>query len=470
MKTFVKISTTLIFVLALIVLLNTAEAREEEKELVAGKATTMSTDYNIGDVAVTDQSVVDYVVQKNRQEIYLNPLKAGRVTLTIWDDQDKVRDVFVLKVVSEKIDTVMRVVNEELKNVSGITIKLIGNQTILISGEVGTSSDLDLITQVTARHPQIENKATLSGKVLEVTAEQIEKAVDIPGITVRPVRGQLVMEGLTYSADVYKKIDTIAKLYKPDIVNLVEVREGARRPGYTKTVKLDVYFMEIKNSAIRSFGINWAPGSTLKEAAESNKDSGSAFGLINFNSIVGFIFNLAPKLRWIHETNRGRVLEKTNFIVKSGDPVDFYSGTQIPYFTANSVTFKEIGIRIHAEPITHDNDVDLNINVDVSAPSATISQGIDTNTVNTTVYVKNGESVVLGGLLRNNDVKSYNKVPDNLDTTNALFTLFLSKDFRTNKSQFYIFMEPTVVEEPSTAEIELKRWLELNDSVDAERR
>lgn len=452
-----------------------SQNKNSEMELVTGHSMTQSYDYTIGDVAMSDQSVVDYIIQASRKEIYFNPLKEGRSTFTIWDDQGKVRDVVLLKVVSIAIDSVMRDVKSELSSVPGITIKLIGDKTVLITGEVGSSSELAIINQLQSRYPQVQSKVTLSAHVLEVTAKQIEEALNTPGITVRPVRGSLVMEGMTYSRDVHKRLDTIARLYKEDIVNLVEVREGSRRPGYDKTIKMDVYFMEIKNSAIRSFGINWSPGSTLKESAEKGSGGGqggggSPFGLIDFNSVVGFVFNLVPKLKWIHETNRGRVLEKSAFVVKSGEPANFYSGTQIPYFSSAGVTFKEVGIRVKAEPIVHDSNVDLSINVNVSSPSATVSQGIDTNEVNTTVYTKSGEAVVLGGLLRNNDVKTYNRVPPELQTTNALFTLFLSKDFQTNKSQFYIFIEPNVIEKQSTAEVELKRWLELNDAVNDERK
>lgn len=447
-----------------------ASAKQEEKEMVVGRAETVDVDYEIGDVALTDKSIMDYLIQRNRKQIYLNPMREGRVTLTLWDTQDRARDVFIIKVVTANIDTVLRTVTSELSRVPGVKVKLVGNNVIQLTGELGSTSDLKLVEQVASRYPQVENKTTLSSYVLEVTADQIKKAIDIPGIDVRPVKGKLVMEGITYSRDVYKKIDTIAKLYENDVVNLVEVREGNRRPGYMRTVKLNVYFMEIKNNAIRSFGINWAPGSTVQNAANNNAGSGNTFGLIDFNSIVGFVFNLLPKIKWIHETNHGRVLEKTDFVVKSGDPVHFYSGTQVPYFSNNSVIFKEIGVRIDAEPITHEDDVDLKIKVSVSSPSATVNQGIDTNEVDTTVYVKSGEAVVLGGLLRNNDVKSFNRVPPNLDTSNALFTLFLSRDFQTNRSQFYIFLEPTVIETPSTAELELKRWLELNDSINAARR
>jgi Flp pilus assembly secretin CpaC len=470
-KVLCKITAAVIVMVVMMTSLRSADAAKEQyRELVVGRAVTMDTNYEVGDVAITDPSVVDYIVQSNRKEIYLNPQREGRATLTIWDDKDRVKEVIVLNVVSVKIDTVFRHVKSELRNVSGISIKLVGNRSILITGEVGSSENLKLVDEVAKKYSQVQSKVTLSKHVLEVTADQIEKAIDTPGITVRPVRGKLVMEGLTYSKDVYKKIDTVAKLYKDDIINLVEVRAGTRRPGFQKTVSLNVYFMEIKNSAIRSFGINWAPGSTVQSAAQQNAGSGNMFGLIDFNSIVGFVFNLLPKIRWVHENNRGRVLEKANFVVKSGDPVDFYSGTQIPYFTSSSVTFKEVGIRINAEPITHGDNVDMKIKVNVSSPSATVSQGVDTNEINTTVYVKQDEAVVLGGLLRNNDVKTINKVPPNLDTHNALFTLFLSRDFQTNKSQFYIFMEPVVVNAPSTAEMELKRWLELNDAVNATRR
>lgn len=445
---------------------------EKERELVVGRAITVNTDYTIGDVAVTDQSVVDYIVQRNRMEIYLNPLKEGKATLTIWDNRSKVQEVYSLKVVSVKIDSLLREVKSALGHISGIRIDLIGNQNIRIIGEVSSSADLNLIKKYEEKYPQIKAKVSLSSRALSITADQIKSAIDIPGIDVRAVRGNLVMEGLTYSKDAYKKIDTIARLYKNDIINLVEMRQSNRRPGYDKSVKLDVYFMEVKNSAIRSFGINWAPGSTPSSAAANIGGGGVSQGMsfIDIPAIFGFIVNLLPKIRWIHETNRGRVLEKAGFVVKSGESVNFYSGTQIPYFNATSVTFKEVGIRIKAEPIVHDSDVDLNINVTVSSPSSRVSQGVDTNEVSTTVYVKSGEAVVLGDLLRNNDVKTYNKVPPNVDPSSAIFSLFLSRDFQTNKSQFYIFILPTTVEKMTTAESELKRWLELNDAVNEARR
>src|SRR3989338_10600249 len=109
---------------------------------------------------------------------------------------------------------------------------------------------------------------------------------------------------------------------------------------------------------------------------------------------------------------------------------------KIPYQTQNEIEFKEVGATITASPIAYNSAVDLKITVKISSLSSTVSGAIDRNEVTTSLYVKSGESVVLGGLLRNNDVKTYNKPPDKLDTTTALFPLFFSRDFQTNKSQF----------------------------------
>ena len=462
--------TYLTVLLALFSTTHDLQAKIKDQQLVIGRSITLDTKYEIGDIAITDPSILDYVVRENRKEIYLNPLKEGYVTLTIWNNRDKIQDTVTFNVVSVALDSILQDLKENLRKATGIRINVINNETIVMSGQANSKSELELARNLSNKYAQVQNEVSLSKRVIQVMAQQIEKAVGMPGVHVRSVRGALMLEGVVYSQDAHKKADTIARLYEKDIINVIEVRPSNRRPGKDKSVKIDVYFMEIKNSAIKSFGINWAPGAQIQSAANNNVGSGTTFGLIDVNAIVGFIFNLLPKLRWINETNRGRVLERANFIVKSGQSTDFYSGTEIPYFSSQGkVTFKEVGVSVKASPIVSGNDVDLEIDVGVSAPSSSVSQGIDKNNITTTTYVKSGHSVVLGGLLRNNDTKSYNKVPDGLDTNSALFTLFLSKDFRTNKSQFYIFIKPRIVDQPTGAELELRRWLEVNDKIDQER-
>ncbi len=448
-----------------------ASAKLGDLQLVIGDSQTLKTDYEIGDIAITDSSVVQYIVRDSRKEIYINPLKEGQTTLTVWDKADQLQDKINITIVPINMDAVLKQAQSYVDDMLGVRVVVEGN-VVKLTGEVNSPADLKSIQSFCVKNPRVINEVTLSNKAMDVIATRIEQALSTPGITVRSIRGQLIMEGLTYSADIHKKIDQIARLYDKDIINLVEVRSSNRRPGSDKIVKMDVYFMEIKNSAVRSFGINWAPGSTLQAAAAEGAGSSSGlFGLgEGINSLVGFVFNLLPKIRWVHETGRGRILERPSFIVKSGENVDFFSGSEIPYYGGESVEFKEVGVRVHAEPIAYQNDVDLKIKVDISSLSSTTDKGIDHNNLDTTVYVKSNQAVVLGGLIRSGDVKTFNKVPKGVDTTSALFSLFLSRDFQTNESQFYIFIVPTVTDTQQPAEMKLKQWLELHKELDYSRK
>lgn len=475
MRSNLKTNKIAIFTVAIILSLlglQAANAELKDMQIVLGDTQTINTDYKIGDVAVGNESIVQFIVRDNRTEIYINPIKQGDTKLTIWDTNSEKRDEIVINVVSINIDKTLLDVENFISDIPGVSAMVEG-QTIKIVGEVHSPTHLRSIQLFTAKNPKVISQVILSNKAMSVIARRIEEAVNTPGITVRAVRGKLVMEGLTYSKDIYNRIDKIARLYDNNIINLVEMRTSNRRPGHDKTIKLDVYFMEIKNSAVRNFGIQWAPGSTVQ--TPSNQDSGGGgggfIGIANgINSLVGFVFNLLPKIKWVHTTGRGRVLERPSFIVKSGESVDFYSGTEVPYYSDMKVEFKEVGVRVHAEPIAYQDDVDLKVKVDFSSLSSMSDRGIDHNNLDTTVYVKANQAVVLGGMIRSGDVKAYNKIPKDINTSSALFTLFLSKDFQANESQFYIFIVPQILNTPHGAEMKLKRWLELHEDLEKERK
>lgn len=447
-----------LYLLLIVVLLPSSLWAREEMKLIIGYSQSLETDYEIGDIAISNSEICSYLVRESRKEVYLNPTKEGIATLTLWDKEGVRKEVVQIEVLASDIHATLEKARQFQTKIPSLKIEQEGSKVIL-SGEVHTPAQLADVQAFAAQDPAIESRAQLSEMALNTIAKRIEKAIQTPGITARAVRGKLLLEGLTYSQDIYKKIDTIAKLYDSEIINLIEVRQTNRRPGYDKTIKLDIFFMEIKNSAVKSFGIQWAPGSFLKNSGNGQDAMGLGGGL---QTLLGFVTSLLPKIRWIHEKNLGRILEKPTFLVKSGETVNFYSGTQVPYFAENQVTFKEVGVRIEAEPIASQQDVDLQVKVNVSALSSSVDQGIDTHEISTNLFVKSNQAAVLGGLLRKADVRSYNKVPKNLDTTTALFTLFLSKDFQKNESQFYIFLLPQILEQPTPAEEKLKKWLEIH--------
>jgi type IV pilus assembly protein PilQ len=99
---------------------------------------------------------------------------------------------------------------------------------------------------------------------------------------------------------------------------------------------------------------------------------------------------------------------------------------------------------------------------DISTDVAVEGQpGIDTNSVKTNVLVNDGETVVLGGILRTSDtwIKDRQPTPDEADI--GMFTLFKSLDANVSRQQFIIFITPTILEYAAEANHDLKDYFNL---------
>jgi Flp pilus assembly secretin CpaC len=448
----------------LVISLNAFAATIPPQNIVRGQTATIETDYEIGNVAIGDQSISDYLIQSNRREVYLNARKAGTTTLTLWDTQGTRRDVIPISVSSQDMGALQQEAAEIFGPGTKLKLSKYGDQ-VVIDGEATSPAEAEKIESYVQRNPNVRSVAKLSPEAQQTLARKIETAIEIPGIHVRAVQGRLMMEGLAYSAESAARAEKIAKLFDPGIMNLIEVKETKRRPGKEPMVILDVYFMEVKKSAIRTLGISWTPGGTPSGGMSG---SGGMFGNL-IGSAVGTVFNLLPKIRWVHESGNGRILEQPSLIVKSGDAGEFFSGTQVPYYSAQNVQFKEVGIKLSAEPISSGGAVDLKISATLSTLSAGVNQGIDTHTVNTVAYCKAGESLVLANLYRNGDSKTWNRLPQGVDTSSALFTLVASRDFQSHTTDLVIFVTPRVVEAGDTAGPEMARFQELDEQITRKR-
>lgn len=447
--------------------------------LIKGQSTTLTVDYDIAEVAVTDPAICDYMVQESRREIYLNPKKEGRTSITLWDTTGAKRDTVPLSVISVGLNEILEDAKATFESSGTLKFFIQGDQ-VVIRGEVASPADVARLNAFTAQFPQVRNEVRLATAVLETISSEIEKAIATPGIRVRSIRDKLILEGIAYSSEAAVKAEKIAKLYDESVLNLITVKDTKRNPAAEHLIQLDVHFMEIKKNALRSFGINWAPGSTPGGGGGANASAGGggamsagsdAMGLSGLaNSVVGFVFNLAPKIKFARQKGDGRVLENPSFLVKSGETADFFSGTQVPFYSQQAVIFKDIGVKVQAEPIASAEDVDLKINVTLTSPTAGgVNKGIDTNTVSTTAYCKAGSSLALAGIFRNQDAKTYNKIPEDVNTSSALFTLFLSKDFVSNRSEFVIFVTPRIVDNPghqaNVTTMELSDWDDMNENI-----
>jgi type IV pilus assembly protein PilQ len=155
----------------------------------------------------------------------------------------------------------------------------------------------------------------------------------------------------------------------------------------------------------------------------------------------------------------GEVISSPRIITANQKEAVISQGTEIPYQEAASsgaatIQFKEALLSLRVTPlITPDDRLILDINVKkdrvgvvyVTQNGANIPS-IDTSELTTTVFLGDGQTVVLGGILETERRDSEKKVPI-LGDVPVLGHLFKSTSKTNNKNELLIFVTPKIIRE-----------------------
>jgi len=168
---------------------------------------------------------------------------------------------------------------------------------------------------------------------------------------------------------------------------------------------------------------------------------------------------LTLELDALEANGDGEVVSQPKVITGDKQQATIKSGTEVPYLESSAngrttVSYKEAVLKLDVTPnITPDDRVimDLVINQDSVGGFIQGEQGsqiptIDTTQLVTQVLVGNGETVVLGGVFRTEDVESVTKTPF-LGDIPYLGRLFRSTTKRTVKTETLIFITPRILAE-----------------------
>lgn len=297
----------------------------------------------------------------------------------------------------------------------------------------------------------------------------------LAGLSAREVGGQVFVEG-EVDPKVKPRVAGIVKSF-PKVVDLTLESDMTMK----KMVHLDVRIMEFKKTALEQIGVSW-------ESAAAN---GPAVGLRvgRFQPLPGprSFANLGTdflsKINLMVTNGDAVELAAPHLSTRSGGEATFLAGGQIPIPTTNTtgqsnVTFKDYGIKLNFKPVTDgDNNVLIKVETEVSTvDNANIVQNIPgflTRRTSAEVNVRNGESMALSGLVDTNLSNNVKKIPL-LGDIPVLGQLFRSTDFRNNRTEMIVFVEPRVVEansrdarqaEETAARIEKKRDQLLKDNL-----
>ena len=155
--------------------------------------------------------------------------------------------------------------------------------------------------------------------------------------------------------------------------------------------------------------------------------------------------------------------EEARIVVGENRPFQTRSTTDVSGGTFESFEYRDVAKTLKITPhVTEDRLVRMQINFEVTtinqAATLTTSSTLpvtNKRTVDTTVIVKDNQTIVIGGLIDDSTTVNENKVPV-LGDVPLLGWLFRNKSDNNIKTNLYIFITPRVIKNPAEANLIFK--------------
>jgi len=261
----------------------------------------------------------------------------------------------------------------------------------------------------------------------------------------------------------------------PDVIKLAEKILSANDIPSAE-ILFDIEILEVKQVAMHDIGFLFSPefkisgalGLSGTEIFSGNfMSSSSSPGYISYNQLRklnkdNFYFSLpAATLNLIKNENGTQILANPKIRVKNKEKASIHIGSRVPIRTNRRVdttgnvsydfNYTDIGIKLNAEPYFNFPDsVTLGITLEVSSVGANVGTTddpqyeINTRNSMTKLQFKNGETVLIGGLIQNDDTGEVTKIPLLGDV--PLLKRLFSRDYRSKtKTEVLMSITPYVV-------------------------
>ena len=213
-----------------------------------------------------------------------------------------------------------------------------------------------------------------------------------------------------------------------------------------------------KDSIVNELGVVWnknTDGLSFKLGKINNSTQATMTHsslLINYDKFNAGSNNiLSTTLSALEAEGRLKVIAQPKITASNGQTSNISSGTQIPYIvtTVDSINtqFKEAALSLTVTPnITSSDNVMLDLAITQDAVGTIYSNipSIDTNSIETYVAAKHGETTVLGGLFTANTATTVSKVPV-LGDIPWLGLLFQNKATQIEKVELLVFITPYIL-------------------------
>ncbi|MCG8470520.1 MAG: type IV pilus secretin PilQ [Desulfobacterales bacterium] len=256
--------------------------------------------------------------------------------------------------------------------------------------------------------------------------------------------------------------DTEAKIAKAkEIVSHID--------RVTPQVIIEARIVEASSNFTRSFGVNW--NAKTKDAGTAGEgifrsDLGGKYGYsvamdygvdttngigINFSRLTGSTLILDAKLTALETKGTGKIVSAPKVLTLDNKKAEIKQGVEIPYQTVEDgdvdVQFKKVELRLEVTPhVTADSRIALKVLIDKNDVGSITNgvPGLITKGVETELIMNDGETIVIGGIIKSNKTFGESAFPL-LSKIPVLGWLFKNRTRSEDKQELLVFLTPRVV-------------------------
>lgn len=343
----------------------------------------------------------------------------------------------------------------------GLAMRQTGNVMLVApSEEIAAREKLELESR-----KQIQELEPLYSEYMQVNyakAADIAKLLKSGDTTLLSDRGMATIDGRTNTLLIQDTADKLTEIRKliarldiPVRQVLIESRIVLANDDFSRDLGVRLGFTNTNTVDNGSTDITYGgrnPGGFIVDLpASSSAGVTSAFG-VTVDKLGSFLVDL--EINALEAEGKGEVVSSPRVLTSNQKAAYIETGTEIPYQQATSsgatsVSFKKAVLRLEATPqITPDDRIimDLVINKDSVGQETAAGPAIDTNEISTQVLVDNGETLVLGGIYQEEQLRTVARTPI-LGEIPGIGWLFRNTSNDDNKSELLIFITPKIVKE-----------------------
>lgn len=371
-----------------------------------------------------------------------------------------------------------------------VTATVVANKQIVLLGEApGVTSLYVWLKNGTQRNYEI----TITLDNAQKTASELRSLLTLdPEVKVLTVGERVVLNGKYSNQETAEKVKKIAAAY-PQVLNLINQLPTEIILTPEKMVLFEVKIIEVKKSAIDKLGIRWSPstaGPTLNNNALLYSNTGGQYGIANqtgstsllpiatlarpWLSVLGIASSITSSLNFLESNGDLWTISEPRISTVSGGKSKVQVGGQLPVPVATglggaiAIVYKDYGVTLEVQPVV---DSLGNIRAKISSEVTEVDTAVAgtapsffTTKTDSEVSLKDNETLIISGLLKNNGKKSKDGVKGLMDIPLA-GRLFSEVDYANDRIEMMIVVTPRLhspnseknIKEQQTAIDEIKR-------------